>query len=75
MMNDVNSTQIFDSINTINNNDQKSGNNKNPLWMDLMDQSQLVMTAVGLIGNIATSITLIKNGQVSKFFFNYCKML
>ena len=49
-------------------NNSKSETNKNnkdsPLWMILMDQSQLVMTVVGLIGNIATSITLIKNGQV-----------
>ena len=59
-VNNVNSTEMF--------NISKSGINKNnkdsPLWMILMDQSQLVMTVIGLIGNIATSITLIKNGQV-----------
>ena len=36
-----------------------------PLWIILMDRSQLVMTTIGLIANIATSLTLIKNGQVS----------
>ena len=36
-----------------------------PLWIVLMDRSQLVMTIIGLIANIATSLTLIKNGQVS----------
>ena len=35
-----------------------------PLWIILMDRSQLVMTVIGLIANIATSLTLIKNGQV-----------
>ena len=37
-----------------------------PLWIVLMDRSQLVMTIIGLIANIATSLTLIKNGQVSR---------
>ena len=31
----------------------------------LLDRSQQVMTIVGIIANIGTSITLIKNGQVS----------
>ena len=31
----------------------------------LVDRSQQVMTIVGVIANIGTSITLIKNGQVS----------
>ena len=30
----------------------------------LMDRSQLVMTIFGLIANMATALTLIKNGQV-----------
>ena len=33
--------------------------------MVLLDRSQQVMTIVGLIANIGTSVTLIKNGQVS----------
>ena len=55
----VNATEMFD-----NNRSKINKNSKDPLWMILMDQSQLVMTVIGLIGNIATSITLIKNGQV-----------
>ena len=35
-----------------------------PLWMVLMDQSQLIMTIVGLAANMATTSVLIKNGQV-----------
>ena len=55
----VNVTDIFN-----NNRSKIIKNSKDPLWMILMDQSQLVMTVIGLIGNIATSITLIKTGQV-----------
>ena len=55
----VNATEMFD-----NSESKTNKNSKDPLWMILMDQSQLVMTVIGLIGNIATSITLIKNGQV-----------
>ena len=39
-----------------------------PFWMIFMDYSQLVMTLIGVIANIGTSITLIKNKQVSEFF-------
>ena len=39
-----------------------------PLWIVFMDQSQLVMTIIGLVANIATSVTLIKNGQVRVMF-------
>ena len=35
-----------------------------PLWMILMDRSQLIMTIIGLIANVGTSITLMKNKQV-----------
>ena len=33
-------------------------------FMVLLDRSQQVMTIVGIIANIGTSITLIKHGQV-----------
>ena len=36
-----------------------------PIWMIILDRSQLIMTIVGLIANVGTSTTLIKNGQVS----------
>ena len=55
----VNSTFMF-----YNNNTDVEDVDDSPLWMVLMDQSQLVMTLVGFIANMATSITLIKNGQV-----------
>ena len=43
--------------------------------MILLDRSQQVMTIVGLIANIGTSVTLIRNGKVStpkknSFFVN-----
>ena len=37
--------------------------------MVLLDRSQQVMTIVGVMANIGTSITLIKNGQVCSLFF------
>ena len=52
------------------NSTQMSVHNKDdddsPLWIILMDQSQLVMTIIGLAANMATSLTLIKNGQVGR---------
>ena len=36
----------------------------NELLLNFLDRSQLIMTIVGVIANIGTSITLIKNGQV-----------
>ena len=38
----------------------------NELLLNFLDRSQLIMTIVGVIANIGTSITLIKNGQVGK---------
>ena len=39
-----------------------------------MDRSQLVMAIVGFLANIATSVTLIKNGQVSLTDINFFKI-
>ena len=39
--------------------------NDDVLLLIFLDRSQQVMTIVGVIANIGTSITLIKNGQVS----------
>ena len=50
--------------------DVNDDNNDSPLWMILMDRSQLVMTIVGFVANMATSITLVKNGQV-QFLLSY----
>ena len=57
----LNSTQM-----SINNKD----NDDSPLWIILMDQSQLVMTVVGLVANMATTLTLIKNGQVCRIIYS-----
>ena len=40
-------------------------NNEVSVWVTFFQQSQLIMTIIGLIANVGTSITLIKNGQVS----------
>ena len=37
---------------------------EDPIWLIILDRSQLIMTIVGLIANVGTSTTLIKNGQV-----------
>ena len=39
-------------------------NDEVSVWVIFLQQSQLIMTIVGIIANIGTSITLIKNGQV-----------
>ena len=58
-------THNFTNVTHLNkNNATEKGND--PLWILFMDQSQLVMTIIGLVANIATSVTLIKNGQVRK---------
>ena len=40
---------------------------KDEFLLKLLDRSQLVMTTIGVIANIGTSVTLIKNKQVSIF--------
>ena len=57
-------SSLNSTIMSYNNISDGDGVDGSPLWMILMDQSQLVMTIVGFIANMATSITLIKNGQV-----------
>ena len=56
---------------TTNNNNLPFSNslisdNENSIWLIFLDRSQLVMTIVGLVANVGTSVTLIKNGEVSK---------
>ena len=53
-----------DSNDVITTKTSFNNNDNSPLWIVLMDQSQLVMTIFGLIASIATSLTLIKNIQV-----------
>ena len=46
--------------------DNMTSSPKDTSWLIiLLDRSQQVMTIIGVIANIGTSITLIKNGQVS----------
>ena len=40
-------------------------NETNDVIFTLLDKSQLIMTIIGVIANVGTSVTLIKNGQVS----------
>ena len=42
-----------------------STRNDTSLLLIFLDRSLLIMTIIGVIANIGTSITLIKNGQVS----------
>ena len=44
--------------------DNKTSSTNNEFLLIFLDRSQLVMTIVGVIANIGTSVTLIKNGQV-----------
>ena len=44
--------------------------NKDPIWLIILQRSQYIMTILGVIANLGTSITLIKNGQVSKITNN-----
>ena len=52
-----NSTYYYDNM--------TSSISANPWLITLLDRSQQVMTIIGVIANIGTSLTLIKNGQVS----------
>ena len=64
----VNFTELLDYDNKYGDEDNKDDEDS-PLWMVLMDQSQLFMTIVGFLANMATTITLIKNGQVCGPYF------
>ena len=46
-------------------NDNLTSSRSNDVILVLLDRSQLIMTIIGVIANIGTSVTLIKNGQVS----------
>ena len=62
-------TVINNSLSIMNTNDTFNTNavlakSDDPLWVLFMDNSQLVMTLIGVIANTATFITLIKNKEV-----------
>ena len=62
--------------NVTNNYDKMTSSTSDTSWiMILLDRSQQVMTVIGVIANIGTSITLIKNGQVSLAFIRFQTVL
>ena len=65
-----------DILTTDNNNLPLSSmsNNKDPVWLIILQRSQLIMTIIGVIANLGTSITLIKNGQVSVTSYHTVKL-
>ena len=63
-----NSTSYFDD--NID-NDSDDDDAVQPLWSILLDRSQLFMVVIGVIANVGTSITLIKNGQVGMIFIYF----
>ena len=44
---------------------QADESSADPAWLVVLEKSQLIMTIIGVIANVGTLITLIKNGQVS----------
>ena len=74
-MDNLNSTLNNNSLNIFSNNNVSanySGGNEvildegeDPAWIMHMDRTKMVMTVIGLIANIGTTITLMVNGQVS----------
>ena len=50
---------------THNDHHNMTSSANNEFFLIFLDRSQQVMTIVGVIANIGTSITVIKNGQVS----------
>ena len=71
-MENLNSTLNNNSLNIFNNVSTKySGadeaiidDDKDPAWVPHLDRTKMVMTVVGLIANIGTTITVMINGQV-----------
>ena len=60
----INTTSYFnDNLDNDNDNDAVQ-----PLWSIFLDRSQLFMVIIGVMANMGTSITLIKNGQVGVIF-------
>ena len=62
--NEINGNINLSSALKINDTSDDTSTQGDPLWMILMDRSQLIMTIIGLIANVGTSVTLMKNRQV-----------
>ena len=63
----INATSYFND--NVDNNDDVNADQ--PLWSIFLDRSQLFMVIIGVIANVGTSITLIKNGQVGMVSISY----
>ena len=57
---------------THNDHHNMTSSTNNEFLLIFLDRSQLVMTIIGVIANIGTSITLIKNGQVGTKLDLFC---
>ena len=58
-----------DNLTPVFYNNSSKSNNENLMWVTFFQRSQLVTTIIGFIANTGTSLTLIKNGQVQKWFY------
>ena len=62
-------TVVKDNLTNDNNNLPFShsliSDDEESLWVTLLHKIQLVLTIIGFIANVVTSVTLIKTGQVS----------
>ena len=61
-----NSSNIFNNIltNYSGKEEVMVDEGEDPAWVLHMDRTKMVMTVIGLIANIGTTITLMVNGQV-----------
>ena len=67
ILSNINATSYFND--NVDNNDDVNADQ--PLWSIFLDRSQLFMVIIGVIANVGTSITLIKNGQVGMVSISY----
>ena len=65
----INSSAYFDD--NVDNDSDDDDDAVQPLWSIFLDRSQLFMVVIGVIANVGTSITLIKNGQVGMIFIYF----
>ena len=66
-----NSSDIFNNISDNNysgSDDVTEEEGEDPAWVLHMDRAKMVMTVIGFIANIGTTITLMVNGQVCNHF-------
>ena len=62
-----NSLDMFNNISNNNysgNDDVMVEEGEDPAWVLYMDRTKMVMTVIGFLANIGTTITLMVNGQV-----------